>query len=466
MKLFKYVFITLLIMFCAATATAQEFVEGELSLNEYLGYVKKYHPIVRQANLKISRAQAELMAARGGFDPKIEVDYNEKQFKETEYYSLLNSSFKIPTWYGIEIKAAFDNSEGVYVNPQNKTPNAGLTSLGLTVPVGNGLFINDRMADVQKGKLQLSLSEAERKLAATEVLYDAAKAYFEWKKTYTEMRMYEDYLGYASERYAGVLQLIELGDSPRIDSVESGITVKTRRLNFENAKLKYTKARLNLANYLWIENVPVEPADTMYPEENLAATITETLQTNKLLFEPGNLEEHPKIQSLQTKLDILEVDRRLKANKLLPKLEVGYHYLSEPSYFDNYRFNDYKVSAYFSFPIFLRKERGNLQVAKFKIQDAQYELGQQQLQLQNKIRAQQTEIESLMQQKEMAGALVADYDVMLKSEVELFSYGESSIFLINSRENKLVEAMLKQIDLENKYFISNAELFKIMANPD
>jgi hypothetical protein len=54
----------------------------------------------------------------------------------------------------------------------------------------------------------------------------------------------------------------------------------------------------------------------------------------------------------------------------------------------------------------------------------------------------------------------------LTSEDRLFSFGESSIFLINSRENNLVTAQLAQIQIENRYFVSNAELFKIMANPE
>ncbi len=92
----------------------------EMSYNEYLGFVKKYHPLVKNANLEISKAQANLMMARGGFDPKLELDYNKKQFQGTEYYSILNSSFKIPTWYGIDIKAGFDENEGYYLNPQTK----------------------------------------------------------------------------------------------------------------------------------------------------------------------------------------------------------------------------------------------------------------------------------------------------------------------------------------------------------
>lgn len=60
---------------------------------------------------------------------------------------------------------------------------------------------------------------------------------------------------------------------------------------------------------------------------------------------------------------------------LLPKIEIGYSYLSEPRYFDNYQFNDYKVGLDFNFPLFLRKERGGLKLAKFKIQESEFALG-------------------------------------------------------------------------------------------
>ena len=115
----KYI---VLFLFFSFSIFGQEKIQKELTYNEFLGFVKKYHPMVKSANLEVSSAQANLMMARGGFDPKIEVDFNKKQFKDKEYYSLLNSSFKIPTWYGIEVKAGFDNSEGIYLNPQNTLP--------------------------------------------------------------------------------------------------------------------------------------------------------------------------------------------------------------------------------------------------------------------------------------------------------------------------------------------------------
>lgn len=457
---------SLLLLLNFYSLQSQNFNQEELSFSEYLGYVKKYHPLVKQANLEVSNAQARLMAARGGFDPKIEVDYSKKEFKGTEYYSLLNSSFKIPTWYGIEVKAGFDDTDGEYYNPQNRTPQAGLASLGLTVALGQGMFINQRMADVREGKLQIRLSDAERKLRAIAVLAKASEAYFEWRKSYNEAELYKSYLGFASTRFTGVKKLIESGDSPAIDSVEAKITVRNRELNVENGNLKLAKAKLNLANYLWIENVPVELGEMVKPEQNLAQTVEQTLKTDAMMVDVQSLESHPKIQSLETKMDILEVNRQLKANSLLPKINVGYNYISDPNYWNTFNADDYKFNIDFSFPIFLRKERGNLKMAKIKIQDLQFDIGQQRLELKNKIKAQQTEIASLRRQKVVIDNLVSDYTTMLNSEEKLFSFGESSIFLINSRENNLVSAKLSQISLENQFYLSNAELYKILANPD
>lgn len=460
----KRVFIILLIL-TSYHIKAQSFKEKELSFSEYIGYVKKYHPLVRQSGLLLNRAEAELLTARGGFDPKIEVDYDQKDFKDKNYYSLLKSTFKIPTWYGIEIKAAFDNSEGLYVNPQNTTPNNGLTSIGISIPLGQGLFINKRMADVRMAKVQLQLSAAEQKMETTDVIYEASLAYFNWKRAFDEAELYKTYLEYAQKRYDGILRLIETGDKPAIDSVEAGILVKTRELSLKDAQLKLTKSRLELSNFLWIDNVPVELEENITPEENVRNSVDTSLNTNLQLNPSAALDSHPKIQSLQSKLSMLEIERRYKANMLLPEMNVSYNYLSEPAYFTDYRFQDYKIGLNFSFPLFLRKERGALQLAKLKIQDGQLDLELERVALKNKILTYSAEIESLNQQQLTAAELVKDYTVMLSSEEKLFSFGESSLFLINSRENNVVSSRLAEINTENRLLASIANLYKVLSIP-
>lgn len=457
----------LFLLFTWFSGFAQKEATNEMSYNEFLGFVKKYHPLVKSANLRNSEAQANLMQARGGFDPKIEVDYSKKQFKDKEYYSILNSSFKIPTWYGIDLKASFDNADGIYLNPQNTLPNQGLYALGINVPLGQGLIINQRMADLRKAKIQMQWSESERKLQAILVLHDASVAYFNWKKNYEEFQLYQNYLVNAKTRFKAIQTLIQQGDKPAIDSIEAGIVVNNRLLSLEDSTLKLTKSKLELSNFLWLENnIPLELSDAMVPESKLELSIQETLKTNELLQQEFTIDTHPKINALQNKIAILEIDRKLKSNLILPKIDIGYSYLSEKSALDSSRFQDYKIGLNFYFPLFLRKERGGLNLAKYKVQDAKWTLDIEKVQLSNKIISQKTEIQSLKNQIKITIDLVKANEMMLKSEERLFFLGESALFIINTRENNLVSAQLARIAIENRFYMSNSELFKIIANPD
>lgn len=457
--------LSLILLFFSVINNYAQDASKEFSFEEYLGYVKKFHPLVKQADLKISEAQAKLMKARGAFDPKIEADFSKKQYTDKNYYSIFNGSFKVPTWYGVEIKAAFDNNEGIYLNPENTVPNSGLTSLGISVPIGQGLWINDRMSDLRKAKIYQNLNKAERDIAITNIIYEAALSYIHWKRSYDEVQLYENYLKNATIRYDGVIKLIEQGDKAGIDSIEAGITVKTRKLNLENSQLKLIKSKLELSNFMWTENnIPLEIDDSLFPDKNMEKTILNTLNIDD--FSLVNIENHPKLNALQSKIDILNIERKLQANSLLPKLDVSYNYLSEPSAFENYRFEDYKIGVNFSFPLFLRKERANLKLAKLKVQDTELSLNFEKENLTNKIEAQKQEIESYKKQRIINNELVNDYNAMLTAEERLFQMGESSLFLINTRENKLVSTQLENIVLENSFLKATLGLFRTVANPE
>ena len=454
-------------MFFSAFSWSQNLaVDSILTLDAYLGYVKQFHPLVKQANLEVSQAQAGIIAARGGFDPKIEVDYENKQFKSTEYFDLLNATFKIPTWYGIEIKAGFDQMDGVFLNPQNNTPVNGLAMAGISVPIGQGLFINNRMADLRKAKIFVNLSQAERDLEVANTLYVAANSYFNWYRNYNEYKLYETFLKNAEVRFNGIKELIFAGDRPTIDSIEAGILVKSRQLSLEQSHLKLLKSKLELSNFLWFENnLPLELQDGITPETELEKKVENTLRTNGLLLSDIDFQNHPKIRSLQNKVSILEVEKRLKGDLLKPTINLNYNYLSEPEFVRDFNTVNYKYGVNFNLPLFLRKERGNFKIAKLKLQDAELDLQFENQVLKNKIDYQLEEINSLKSQIGITDELVENFQTMLNAEERMFFFGESSLFLINTRENSLLSVSLQQIDIQMKFCISNADLFKLIANP-
>jgi outer membrane protein TolC len=79
------------------------------------------------------------------------------------------------------------------------------------------------------------------------------------------------------------------------------------------------------------------------------------------------------------------------------------------------------------------------------------------------MKAGRIEINALLSQIAITNSLVADYARMLDAEERLFSFGESSLFLINTRENSLIGSQISQINLENRYLNSYANLFRIMG---
>ena len=97
------------------------------------------------------------------------------------------------------------------------------------------------------------------------------------------------------------------------------------------------------------------------------------------------------------------------------------------------------------------------------MQEAQYEMDNTQVQVKNQILAVYNELESFESQNVLINDIVYNYNTLLSAEERKFNFGESSLFLVNSRESKLIDAELKKIEVRNKYFIAKAKLFKSLA---
>lgn len=434
------------------------------TLNEYLGYVKRFHPIVRQAQLILNQGQAELLKARGGFDPKIEVDYSQKKFKGLEYYDILNGTFKIPTWYGIELKAAFEQNEGDFLNPERNVPDEGLYAAGVSVSLLRNSWINERMATLRRARFFLEQSQADRDLAVNQILYEATEAYLDWTQFYNEAQIYAEFLDNARIRFEGIRTSVLAGDKAAIDTVEAKIAYQNRQLQLEKARLKTVKSVLELSNYLWIDNVPVELQPDVVPESRISIDLTQALGLPLQPQDSLALQNHPKLRSLFFKREALRIDRRFKANQLLPQLDVQYNFITaKPEEFNSVNTAEYKGGLQFSFPLFLRKERGALRLARFKLQDIEFEYSATNLRIRNKIQASFQEITSLQTQQVLIDEITDNYVTLLRGEERKFTLGESSVFLINSRESKLIDARLKQNELIIDFYEAQAKLFNILA---
>lgn len=81
-----------------------------------------------------------------------------------------------------------------------------------------------------------------------------------------------------------------------------------------------------------------------------------------------------------------------------------------------------------------------------------------QWQIENKVKSYFNEVLSLWQQLVLREKMLMNNDNLLKGEETRFRIGESTLFILNSRENKTLESLQKLMELKTKFFKNLAGL--------
>ncbi|RRB07358.1 TolC family protein [Larkinella rosea] len=434
---------------------------------EFFNAVTQYHPIVRLSSLLSQEAQQEVLQARGAFDPKLFSSYDKKQFGNTLYYDKWQSGLAVPILPGgIDLKITHDRFGGKYVNPEERLATPGLTSIGVSVPIGQGLLIDARRNTLRQAQLAIDLAEADRLKLINKTLFDAAKTYWDWFFAYQQFRLLDDGLRLADTRFRATRDRALLGDVAAIDTTEALITAQDRQVQREQSVVALQNTRLRLMAFLWnADRQPVELPERVVPQGALVGYLDEPVVQN-LLNRAAEL--HPELTKLQTKERQLAIEERFRRSLLRPQFNVSASLLSGlpvfgeinglPAYY-GFRSTNYKVGLDFALPLFLRKERGKLQQVQIKAQQINLERQQVNRDIANDIRTAWNELKTLERQMQVQQQTVQNQQRLVQAEQQKFDMGESSLFLINTRETKLIDLQIKWEEMKSKYQKAIADLY-------
>jgi outer membrane protein TolC len=433
--------------------------EKSLSLEGTLDIIRKYHPIAKQSGLLVDMAEANLQSSRGAFDPSFYTRNERKTFDGKNYFNYSNPELKIPTWFGINLKAGLENNAGGSINPE-LTPNKS-TYVGVSFPVLKGLLLDQRRATLQQSKLLVQMNRQDQLLVLNDLLFDAADVYWKWVAAFQIYEVLSNAVVFNQKRFEFVKLSYLSGDRAAIDTTEALSQLQSIQTIQSQAWLELQKQRLFLSNFMWNENgeayeileeVVPDPSWNLVEISNYPKPILEESVSLAAL-------SHPKLLSLGVKQRVLEVEKRLKFQGLLPSLDLKYNFLNE-GYTTSKLFaqplleNNYKFGFQFGLPLFLREARGEYRAAKIKITDLDYTQQQTQLQIINKVKAAYNELLATQTQVILFQGNVENQQKLLKAEETKFSIGESSMFLVNTRETKLLESQQKLAELKAKFFKS------------
>jgi outer membrane protein TolC len=435
-----------------------------LTLQDFLARVVETHPLIKQAVLYQKLSHAKLQEARGGFDPKVGLINNRKWLGGDKYYDVNEFKTVVPLRSGLNIMGGYEYASGSHA-PNEYTLDKGIYFGGIEWQAGRGLLLDARRAGVLQGKNEVLLGSVYMRQYANKVLSQAAKEYWAFYYAYNEAQYLYEGVELAATRHEGVTLKFKVGEEAAIDTVEAEILFQDRSNQYLEALNEMRNARLALQAYIWGEakSFGYDPMDSLTIPEKF--TLTDVPFVSADVQEGINriLENNPNLASRRLELKQLDIDKKLAMEYLRPQVDIKYQFLSkegsgtwgadQPLFKNNYRFG-----VDMGMPIFLRKERGKL--AQIKIKTEQNRLALQQVERDAEVEYRQlrNDLTTYRQQIATQESMVANYRVLRNGEAIKFSMGESSLFLVNTRESKLIEGEIKLAALHSKWQKSRIEL--------
>ncbi len=461
---------TIVLMLLSSRVWAQD-TTSTVTFETFYEAVAAHHPVVRQARLLESIAAGNERGARGAFDPTLTASWDRKQFDGKEYYDYVDAAVKIPTWLGFDIKLGYERAAGVFQSEDRFTPNSGLLTAGLSIPLGQRLLTDERRTAVAQARAMREYAAGERAAMVNKLLLTAAKAYGLWYEGFRRARFGQEALDLAVFRLGALRARVLQGDAAAIDTLEAGLEVQRRRVQLAEAQLAFRNTSLLVEGMLWDERgrpaalgagIPTYIGLDVGPinDARLAVWIAEAERV------------HPDLQKATAKVREGDAERSLAQQRVfVPDAEVSVAGLSARtdgvpnpgSAFTEE--GDRKLGASVKIPLLFRKERGKLQAASDKLDQLSLDRSIIRRGVGIAIQTSANDLTTLRQLAELQGQTVQQARLLRDGEQRKFEAGESTLFLVNTRERVVIDEELKRISLEAKLVGTAAELAVALGQP-
>ncbi len=410
-----------------------------LTLQDVLRTVEQTHPALRAASYEPELAEAEIRNALGRFDPDLQLTYEYKDKSGADKVNYLDGSLELPLnmLFGPKLKAEYRRGIGFQLDPENRTATAGEASLGVSLPLFQGIFTDRRRTQLQKSLQRPEAARAQYRIERNNLLRTAARLYWSWALAHAEREVIDTMVVLAERRMVQIARLALIGERPMIDSVEIAQEVQRRRGQQFDALRKLEQARNALSFMVW--GADGQPLALQGSPEELPRESTTTIDIQAA--EEQAQQQRPEVARLRVLQSLARLDSALAQEFLRPYVELE---AAITSYDANQLGSaDYKMGVRVSQPLLFRSALAGAQVASIGVQRA--DLSEIIIRRSVSIDASNAVV-ALQRARQRVDAAEVEVQLaqrMLAAELRLLSAGESTLLQVNLRERFLAEALLR-----------------------
>lgn len=445
------------------TARAAPAAVEPLGLAEVLASTERSYPLIRAAELERRVAQGELESAEGGFDLSWKA---RGTVTPLGYYDSVRAETTIekPTpWWGASAFAGWKLGTGEFpvYDGRQQTLDYGELRAGVQLPVWRNGPTDRRRANLARAEVGTELAELSIAQQKIDLRRAAAQRYWAWVAAGRRVRVVDALLEDVVQRDAGLAQRVEAGDLPPIEQIENRRAIEQRRALATQVRRGLEQAAIELG--LFLRDERGEP--TLPGPERLPASFPEVAST--VPSEPGRdglvaQQRRPEARRLALLQTQQRVELEWAQNQLAPGIDLqvavakdfGPPLPARPDLSETV----VEASVLLDIPIQTRLARGRVDAARASAERLGLQAKLARDRIDADVRDAHSAIGAALQRIEATRREVELARELEAGERARFEQGDSTLLIVNLREQQSAEAQLREVDAVLEYFRARTDL--------
>ena len=437
------------------------FAKTNIDWSFVLHNVQKNYPLLLKQHEELRAAIGDTQSASGAFDSYFSAKHDERldgyyngkitTLQAVKPLSFLNSEL------GIGARKS-QNTFPVYEG-KSDTLDAGEFLARVKLSLLQDRAIDQNRANLRQRKIQQDIKNLELNQKQLEAQQKATSTYWKWFYTIQYKRITKELFDLAQKRQEMFSKKFKAGDTSKLKLLENNQYILKRKALLESAILDELNARIDLSLWLWDEKgEKIHHQELNHVSDDELAIIPENIFDDKMI------ESNPLIQILNNEILFQQVNQDLGENKLQPKLDLTYDFSKDKGVGSRTLEGDeHRVLLELKIPLERDLGRGKIQSSTSKMKAKKQELLYLKSQLSMFFIKYQAMMKTLLNNHKTYLNEVELAKKLVKAEKRQFNAGQSSLFMINVREEKQAESEIKAWKALYEYY-STLATFLTFAN--
>lgn len=429
-----------------------------LTLDDVLDAVERSYPLLTAATQEQSIADARVLSAQGAFDLKV------KSKAETEQLGFyrnraVDAYLEQPIAdFGANIFGGYKRGQGNF-GPWREdllSLDGGEFRGGFSVPLWRGRAIDERRTELRLADLGRQIAGASIAKQRLTFNKEASKSYWQWVAAGQQLQIIRALLALATTRNSAVEETVREGQTAPIELTDNQRAILKRQSEVVKAERYLQLAAIDMSLFYRDPNgdpvLATEDQLPLFPEPAAlgAAQFNEDLATA--------LRIRPELDAFDAKREQLSAELRLAENQLAPSIDMVASYSRDSGEGSITKVgNEVKASVVFELPFQRRKAKGKVaaQNAKLSQLASRFQFAR------NRITAQVQDAASALdaayRQLSLVRQEIEVARLLEQGERDRFDLGDSTLFLVNLREQATADAQLRETSALAEFHKAQAE---------